>query len=132
MKVYSYVEKYAEFKNRSLKKIGWYIKLLCATEYPRGRHILKLALKWGTLYHRIQFDQPCNPKNNFSLVPNCSLKPPEREKKCSPKLKLIWAMQKCMVTMATSNVILTGWKCTYKFNHILADAYHRLLILVSN
>ena len=47
LKVYSYVEKYAEFKNRSLEKIGWYINLLCATEYPRGRYILKLALKWG-------------------------------------------------------------------------------------
>ena len=34
LKVYSYVEKYAEFKNQSLKKIGWYTKLLCATEYP--------------------------------------------------------------------------------------------------
>ena len=53
LNVYSYVEKYAEFKNCSLGKIGWYIKLLCATEYPRGRHILKLALKWCTLYRRI-------------------------------------------------------------------------------
>ena len=37
-------------KSKSWKKIGWYIKLLCATEYPRGRHILKLALKWCTLF----------------------------------------------------------------------------------
>ena len=32
----SYVEKCAEFKNKALKKIGWYTKVLCATEYPRG------------------------------------------------------------------------------------------------
>ena len=34
LKVCSYVEKYAEFKNQTLKKIGWYTKMLCATEYP--------------------------------------------------------------------------------------------------
>ena len=49
----SYVEKYAEFKNQTLKKIGWYTKMLCATEYLGGRQFLKFALKWGTLYHRI-------------------------------------------------------------------------------
>ena len=53
LKVCSYVEKYAEFKNQTLKKIGWYTKKLCAAEYPEGRQFLKLALKWGTLYHRI-------------------------------------------------------------------------------
>ena len=36
LKVYSYVEKYAEFKNQSLKIISWYTKLLCAMEYPWG------------------------------------------------------------------------------------------------
>ena len=36
LKVYSYVKKYAEFKNQTLKKIGWYIKLLYATDYHRG------------------------------------------------------------------------------------------------
>ena len=35
LKVCSYVEKCAEFKNQTLKKIGWYTKVLCATEYPR-------------------------------------------------------------------------------------------------
>ena len=53
LKVCSYVEKYAEFKTKNLKKIGWYTKMLCAAEYPRGKQFLKLALKWGTLYHRI-------------------------------------------------------------------------------
>ena len=53
LKVCSYVEKYAEFKNQTLKKIGWYTKILCAAEYPGGRQFLKLAQKWGTLYHRI-------------------------------------------------------------------------------
>ena len=32
----SYVEKCAEFKNQTPKKIGWYTKVLRATEYPRG------------------------------------------------------------------------------------------------
>ena len=53
LKVCSYVEKYAKFKNQTLKKIGWYTKMLRATEYPGGRQFLKLALKWGTLYHRV-------------------------------------------------------------------------------
>ena len=45
LKVCSYVEKCAKFKNQTLKKIGWYKKTLCATEYPWGRQFLKLALK---------------------------------------------------------------------------------------
>ena len=53
LNVFSYVEKYAEFKNQTLKKIGWYTKVLWATEYPLGRQFLELALKWGTPYHRI-------------------------------------------------------------------------------
>ena len=36
LKVCSYVEKCAELKNQTLKKIGWYTKMLCATEYPGG------------------------------------------------------------------------------------------------
>ena len=47
LKVCSYVEKCAEFKNQTLKEIGWYTKVLCATEYPRGVQYLKIALKWG-------------------------------------------------------------------------------------
>ena len=47
LKVCPYVEKCAEFKNQTLKKIGWYTKVLCATEYPRGMQYLKIALKWG-------------------------------------------------------------------------------------
>ena len=47
LKVCSYVEKYAEFKNQTLKKIGWYTKVLFATEYPHGMQYLKIALKWG-------------------------------------------------------------------------------------
>ena len=53
LKVCSYVKKYAEFKNQTFNKIGWYSKILCAAEYPGGRQFLKLALIWGTLYHRI-------------------------------------------------------------------------------
>ena len=53
LKVCSYVEKYADFKNRNLKKIGWYTKMLCATEYPGDMQFLKLALKLGTLYQII-------------------------------------------------------------------------------
>ena len=45
LKEYSYVEKYAEFKNLPLKKIGWYTKMLCAAKYTGGRQFLKLALK---------------------------------------------------------------------------------------
>ena len=49
LKVCSYVEKCAEFENQTLKKIDWYTKMLCATEYPWGMQYLKIALKWGTL-----------------------------------------------------------------------------------
>ena len=47
LQVCSYVEKCAEFKNQTLTKIGWYTKVLCATEYPQGMQYLKIALKWG-------------------------------------------------------------------------------------
>ena len=47
LKVYSYVEKCADSKIKLLKKIGWYTKVLCATEYPRGMQYLKIALKCG-------------------------------------------------------------------------------------
>ena len=49
LKVCSFVEMYAEFKNQALKKIGWYTKMLYPVVYPRGRQFLKIALKWGTL-----------------------------------------------------------------------------------
>ena len=39
----SYVEKCAEFKNQTFKEIGWYTKVLCSTEYPRGMQYLKNA-----------------------------------------------------------------------------------------
>ena len=49
LKVCPYVEKCAQFKNQTLKKNGWYTKVLCATEYPRGMRYLKIALNGGTL-----------------------------------------------------------------------------------
>ena len=49
LKVCSYIEKCVKFKNETLKKIGWYTKKLCATEYTRGVQYLKIALKWGYL-----------------------------------------------------------------------------------
>ena len=36
LKVCSYVEKYAEFKNQTLIKIRWYTNWLYAKECPRG------------------------------------------------------------------------------------------------
>ena len=53
LKVFSYEEKYAEFKNQTLKKNRLVHKNAMPTEYPGGRQFLKLALKWDTLYHRI-------------------------------------------------------------------------------
>ena len=41
LKVCSYVEKCAEFKNQTLKKIGWYTKVLCATDAPGVCNISK-------------------------------------------------------------------------------------------
>ena len=49
LKVCSYVEKCAEFKNQNLKKIGWYTKVLCAMEYPRVCNISKYRKNGGTL-----------------------------------------------------------------------------------
>ena len=43
LKVCSYVEKFAKFKNQTLKKNDWYQKMLCAAEYPGGVQFLKLA-----------------------------------------------------------------------------------------
>ena len=65
LKACSYEEKYAEFKNQTLKNIGWYTKMLCAAEYRWGRQFLKLALKWGTLNHRIEFDLSYTPMQFF-------------------------------------------------------------------
>ena len=47
LKVCSYEEKCAEFKNQTLKKISWYTKVLRAMEYLRGMQYLKIALKRG-------------------------------------------------------------------------------------
>ena len=41
LKVCSYVEKCAEFKNQTLEKIGWYTKVLCTKEYPGVCNISK-------------------------------------------------------------------------------------------
>ena len=46
------------------------------------------------------------PHDNFSLMPNCSLGPPEYDF-FFLKNKLIWALRKCMVSMATHIAILT-------------------------
>ena len=61
LKVCSYVGKYAEFKNQTLKKLAGTQKCYARRNTPGGggggggggRQFLKLALKWGTLYHRI-------------------------------------------------------------------------------
>ena len=47
----SYVEKCAEFKNKSLKTIGWYTKVLYATEYTRVGNIPNSA-EMGVSLHR--------------------------------------------------------------------------------
>ena len=57
---------------------------------------------------------------------------PMNEKIMFLKNKLIWAMWKWMVTMATLLCNSYMWGCTSKFNHILADTDQRLLILVPN
>ena len=89
--VCSYVEKYAKFKNQNLKKIGWYTKMLCAAENPGGRQFLKLALKWGILYHRINFDLPCTPMIIFHWYQKKNPGPPLMRKNV-PKHELIWGM----------------------------------------
>ena len=50
LKVCSYVEKYAEFKNQFLKKIRWYTNWLFAKDDPWGDPYHKLASNWGTIY----------------------------------------------------------------------------------
>ena len=44
------------------------------------------------------------PQDNFSWMPNCPLGPPECETKLF--LKWYWLCEKCMVSMATPNMIL--------------------------
>ena len=46
LNVYSYVEKYSEFKNQSLKTIGWYTKLLWQWNTP-GVTSSKISQKMG-------------------------------------------------------------------------------------
>ena len=80
--------------------------MLRATEYPGGRQFLKLALKWGTLYHRIYFDLPYNPKTILHWCQRVSWDP-MNEKTMLLKNKHLWALQNFMVTMVTLNAILT-------------------------
>ena len=40
--------------------------------------------------------------------------------------KPVWAMRKCMVSMATHNRF-TKWGCAYKITHISAATYPKLL-----
>ena len=55
LKVCSYVEKYAEFKNQTLiKKIRWYTNWLYAKEYPRVIQII------NSLKMRIPYDPTSN------------------------------------------------------------------------
>ena len=75
LKVCSYVEKYAEFKNQTLKKIGWYTKMLCATEYPGGRQFLSTEMGYPKPHNLIS--PTLHPKENFAFVPNCFLGPHE-------------------------------------------------------
>ena len=59
LKVCSYIETYAE-KNQIFKKNRLVHKNAMRDGIPWGQ-FLKLALKWGTLYHIIQFDLLCTP-----------------------------------------------------------------------
>ena len=80
-----YVEKCAELKNQTFKKIGWYTKMLCATEYPGGRQFLKLALKWGTLYHIILFHLLAS-QEKFCIGAKLFLGTPWMRKQCLWKI----------------------------------------------
>ena len=67
LKVCSYVEKCAELKNQTVKQIGWYTKVLCATEYLRGMQNLKIALKWGGTLACLQF-KPCKNSSQMQIL----------------------------------------------------------------
>ena len=47
LKVCSYEERCAEFKNQTLKKSAGTLKCYLRCNTPLGRHYLKIALKWG-------------------------------------------------------------------------------------
>ena len=67
MKVCSYVEKCAEYKTQTFKKIGWYTKVLCAMEYP-GYAISQNTAEMGvSLYFFYNL-------NNVTLVVKCKIK----------------------------------------------------------
>ena len=77
LKVCSYVEKYAKFKNQTLKKNRLVHKNAMRSGIPQGRQFFKLVLKWDTLYHRIEFDLPCTPMTIFHWCQKTFLGPPE-------------------------------------------------------
>ena len=86
LKVYSYVEKYAKFKNQSPEKIAWYIKLLWITEYPWGRPYSKISTEMG---HPISQDliwPTLHPKIKNVIGANLSPGTPWISKKCSSKI----------------------------------------------
>ena len=67
------------------------------------------------------------PQDNFSLMPNCSLGPPEYERKCSKKYThLGYVKMHGYHGNPYCNFYGCGGGGTYKFNLILADTYHIL------
>ena len=64
-------------------------------------------VKMNFYYPGIQFRLPCIPQDNFSWVPNRLFGPPEYETNVSWK-KLVWAILKCMVSMATHSGFENG------------------------
>ena len=57
---------------------------------------------------------------------------PGMPKKFVPKKKLILAILKRMVSIATHDAVLLNGGCTYKNNHISGASQSRLLTLVPN
>ena len=115
-------------ENRMAQRLVTASKLTFAKKYRiyDNKHSGSIQIK--EQYSPCQLSLPCTHRAFFiecQIVHNDTLKA-----KKSSKNEPIWAMWKCMVSMATHNAI-QEWGYAYKITHILATTCPRLLNMLS-
>ena len=66
----------------------------------------RLLCKYSIYYPRILFDLPCTPRKQFYGFKIVPWDPINAKKKMFPKNEPVWTKWKCIVSMATCNVIM--------------------------
>ena len=103
LKVYSYVEKYAEFENQSLKKLAG-TQCCYGQRNTLGVTSSEISLKMGVYFTPASNLTYLAPPGQLFMGAKLFSGTPRCIKNVSNKF--IWAMLKCMVAMANRNAIL--------------------------